>query len=117
MFKELYDHVIDHAVKPKFHQLMHVPEDARDLWAFLSWWVLERKHREVKSIAKFLFRHIEHTTTVDLVNRQTERFIEAENLFSPQYLVSPQPAIPPLMGMLFLLLPPAASSIWLYSNS
>ena len=98
LFKKLYGETFDNAVKPKFHHLLHIPEDMLFHLILLSCWVTERKHKDVKSAAKHVFNRVEHTATVDLVNRQTHRFVTADNLFSAQYLVSPQPARHPQPG-------------------
>ena len=66
----LYDKLYPTMVKPKFHQLLHIPEDMQSLGALLSCFPTERKHRTVKSSALHIFRHFEHTVLRDLVNQQ-----------------------------------------------
>jgi hypothetical protein len=36
-------------IKPKFHQLLHIPEDATRVGKLLSCLVTERKHRQTKA--------------------------------------------------------------------
>ena len=47
----LYRRLYPDFIKPKFHQLLHVPENAEQLGVLLSCFVNERKHRSIKSAA------------------------------------------------------------------
>jgi len=85
LYRELYPD----AVKPKWHHLLHIPETMIYIGRLLSCFVTERKHRTVKGAALHIFRHYEHTLIADLVNRQSQSYLE-DNLFCPSYLVLPR---------------------------
>ncbi len=70
LYKALYPGYI----KPKWHHLLHVPDNMNYLGVLLSCFVTERKHRTVKNAACHIFRHYEHTVLADMVNRQCEDF-------------------------------------------
>lgn len=75
------------SVKPKLHNLLHLPENMESLGKLVACWVTERKHRSIKSAALHSFRHVETTVTVDIVNRMTELYIEDEHLFSRNSMI------------------------------
>ena len=85
LYKDLYPDV----VKPKWHHLLHIPENMSYVGRLLSCFVTERKHRSVKSVALHIFRHYEHTVVRDLVNRQSQS-IQDERLFLRRYLLHPR---------------------------
>jgi hypothetical protein len=52
--------------------------------------VTERKHRTIKDIALHIFRNIEHTVIVDVVNQHCEQILSGHDLFEPMFLVEPR---------------------------
>ena len=83
LFARIYK---DH-VKPKFHHLFHIPENMRFTKRLLSCFVTERKHRSIKAAGLHTFRNIEHTVTIDIVNRFAEEARENNNLYEKQFLL------------------------------
>ena len=86
LYVELYG---DH-VKPKLHHLLHIPENMKFVGRLLSCWVTERKHRVVKAQASHTFRHIEHTTTLDLLNDIAEEARITTELYKTSFLLKPR---------------------------
>jgi hypothetical protein len=76
-------------LKPKAHHLFHVIDGMEWLGKLLSCFVTERKHREVKESALHVFRHIEHTTLVDLVNKSFEQVLSGHDLYKATFLIRP----------------------------
>ena len=74
------------AVKPKFHQALHIPDNMEFLGRLLSCFVTERKHRITKRCALYIFRHIDNTVIKDILCRQMIAFTGDLSLFQPQYL-------------------------------
>ena len=70
----LYKVLYPGSIKPKWHHLLHVPDNMVYIGVLLSCFVTERKHRTVKNAACHIFRNYEHTVLADLVNRQCEDF-------------------------------------------
>lgn len=85
LYVELYE---DH-VKPKLHHLLHIPENMKFVGRLLSCWVTERKHRVVKAQASHTFRHIEHATTLDLLNDIAEEARISSELYRSAFLLNP----------------------------
>ena len=78
------------AVKPKFHQLLHLPNNIVFLNRLLSCFVTERKHREAKKAALHVFRNIDNTVIGTMVHNQCEAVCGTSGyLFKPRYLVKP----------------------------
>jgi len=67
-------------IKPKWHHMLHIPDNMKELGVLLSCFVTERKHRIVKNAACHVFRHYEHTVLADLVNRQAQDFADGKVL-------------------------------------
>jgi hypothetical protein len=88
LWKHLYK---DFGIKPKWHHLLHIPHDGRKVNKILSCFVTERKHKDTKSAATWVFRYIEHTVTANMVNRQCERMIEADAIFAKMRLEKSSP--------------------------
>ena len=88
MFVKLYT---DH-VKPKFHYLRHLKENADHLKMCLSCFVTERKHRITKRVALYTFRGIDNAVIRNLVFRQCEAFKDcgSGSLFHERCLVEPR---------------------------
>ena len=84
LFVKLYPSVI----KPKFHQLLHIPENMVALGCLLSCFPTERKHRTVKGTALHVFRNFEHTVLHDLVAQQIEKLMD-DSLYAQVALVNP----------------------------
>lgn len=72
----LYVRIYPDGVKPKFHQLLHIPEDMMKLGSLMACFVTERKHRHVKSNALNVFRHYEHTVIFDVVAQQLDHLCD-----------------------------------------
>ena len=78
-------------IKSKWHQLMHLPLDALRVGKMLSCFVTERKHKDTKSAAMWVFRNMEHTVAATIVNRTSASMIAADAFYSPASLVDPKP--------------------------
>ena len=87
---KLYVKLYPSAIKPKFHQLLHLPEDMVGLGSLLSCFPTERKHRSVKSVALHVFRNYEHTVLLDLVVQQLTKLSD-DSVFARTALVDPMP--------------------------
>ena len=86
----LYSRVYPGQIRPKWHHLLHIPDNMRHAGRLLSCFVTERKHRVVKSACLNVFRHFEATVTADIVNRQVESFQDDDcRLFSRMHLIRP----------------------------
>lgn len=83
---QIYVTIYPDGVKPKFHQLLHIPEDMLKLGSLLACFVTERKHREVKAAALNVFRHYEHTVLFDLISQQLEHLCD-DTLYKTRALV------------------------------
>jgi len=88
MHAELFVALYPGAEKPKLHQLFHLVDNMLFLGKLLSCFVTERRHRSAKKAALHVFRYMEHTVLVDLVNRQCEQFSASDaSLFHETCLV------------------------------
>ena len=76
------------ACKPKWHQLLHVPENMMASGSLVSCFPTERKHSSVKMAAKDIFRYFEGTLLIDLVSRQLHGMQEA-SLYKDISMVAP----------------------------
>ena len=76
-------------VKPKAHHLFHVVDGMEWLGKLLACFVTERKHRTVKHAALYIFRHLEHTVLVDLVNTCFQQVIDGHDLYKAVWQVRP----------------------------
>ena len=85
LFVELYP---PQAVKPKWHHMLHLPEQYRRLGKIISCFVTERKHKIVKRAASHVFRHLEHTVLADILNQQCEAMRGDDSLFKRQFLIN-----------------------------
>lgn len=74
-------------VKPKFHHLLHIPENISYLNMLLSCFTTERKHRSVKSAALFTFRYYEKTLLVDLLHRHLGA-MDDDSVFREEYILN-----------------------------
>ena len=86
---EMYKRLYPEWIKPKWHQMLHIPEDVKDLGLMLSCFVTERKHRSIKRAAVWTFRHYDHTLISDIVYRELENLRSEAAIFHKQYLISP----------------------------
>jgi hypothetical protein len=84
LYRDVYDTAT--AVKPKFHHLGHIADDIERMGVHLSCWVLERKHRRIKSVSLFVFRNLESTCLLNCINDQVGAISE-EGFFDSYYLV------------------------------
>jgi hypothetical protein len=89
---ELFQELYDANIKPKMHHLFHVIDHMEWLGKLLSCFVTERKHRDVKHSALYVFRHIEHTVLADVVNKAIEQVIDGFDLYKVQFMVRPTAA-------------------------
>lgn len=84
-FKRLYGDY----VKPKGHHAFHIPDGALWLGKLLSCFVTERKHKAIKRAALYVFRHIEHTVLIDVVNGMFQQVVDGHDLYRTNFLISP----------------------------
>jgi hypothetical protein len=77
-------------VKPKAHHAMHIVDGMDWLGKLLSCFVTERKHRLIKRAALYIFRHMEHTILVDVVNTMFQQIIGGLDLYKPCFLIHPK---------------------------
>ena len=86
-------------LKPKLHHMHHII-DHMEWFAslshegrgkLLSCFVTERKHRQIKDAALHIFRYMEHTVLVDVVNQMCQQLIDGHDLFAKMFLVSGRP--------------------------
>jgi hypothetical protein len=84
LFKRLYPDQI----RPKFHHLLHIVDNALFIGKMLTCFVLERKHRATKDAARECFRYIEHTVIVDLVNRQCTNAMSKDSALDKMHLLN-----------------------------
>ena len=61
------------------------------LGKLISCFVTERKHRQIKDAALHVFRHMEHTVLVDVVNQMCQQVVDGHDLFEKMFLVNPRP--------------------------
>ena len=85
LFTQLY---AEH-VKPKFHQMFHIPDNMVCTGKLLSCWVTERKHRAVKAVGLYAFKDIELSVARDMLTT-TSTIYEKEDLFRDAYLKQPK---------------------------
>ena len=76
---------------PKWHHMLHLPDQYRNMKKVIACFVTERKHRALKAAALYVFRHIEHTSLTSLVSQQCEQIIEGHSLFQREFLAHPSP--------------------------
>ena len=86
---ELYVRLYPQTVKPKWHHMLHLPQQYRAMGKILSCFVTERKHRSLKRAALYVFRYLEHTSLADLLTQQCEQIIDGHSLFQREFLVHP----------------------------
>ena len=92
LFKQLHELYVElyTKCKPKIHHMHHIVDAMRWLGKCLSCFVTERKHRTVKDIALHIFRNMEHTVIVDIVNAHCEQILTGRDLFLEMFLVEPR---------------------------
>ena len=88
------------AVKIKFHHLYHLPGDIEWMGTWLTCFVFERKHYDLKVTAKEIHKHIEHTVVNDILNQTVHGFLTQPKAFMHRYLIKPSDAV---VGQLELL--------------
>jgi len=76
-----------HAIKPKFHHLFHIPDHIKRTGKLCSCFVLERRHRGVKSAATNIFGNFEQALTSTQLLVIVDRF--SNNSFQPDFLDEP----------------------------
>jgi hypothetical protein len=87
LFCELY---ADVDIKPKMHHMFHIPDGMDWLGKLLCCFVTERKHRQIKRAALYVFRNIEHTVLNDVVNTTFQQIINGHDLYTEAFLVAPR---------------------------
>ena len=87
-FHRMYARLFE-KVKPKLHHMHHVIDHMDWLGKLLACFVTERKHRTVKDAALHVFRFIEHTVLVDVVNKHCEQITHGFDLFEHTFLERP----------------------------
>ena len=92
LFERLHDRYVKlyTSIKPKLHHMHHILDAMRWLGKCLSCFVTERKHRTVKDLALYVFRNMEHTLIVDIVNQHCEQLLSGHDLFEAMFLVEPR---------------------------
>jgi len=85
--KAMVDLYGDDTVKPKAHHMHHVIDGMQWVGKLLACFVTERKHRDVKRSALHIFRHMEHTVLVDIVNKSFQQLAEGIDLYKEAFLV------------------------------
>ena len=76
-------------LKPKLHHMHHVIDAMEWLGKLLGCFVTERRHRAVKDAALHVFRYMEHTVLVDIVNKHCEQIVNGFDLFQHTFLERP----------------------------
>lgn len=76
--------------KPKIHHMHHIFDSMVWLGKLLSCFVTERKHRQVKDAALHVYRHMEHTVLVDIVNKCCDQIASGHDVFEKRFLVNPR---------------------------
>jgi hypothetical protein len=87
---ELYCRLYDVNVKPKMHHMFHIPDGMEFVGKLLSCFVTERKHKTIKKAALYVFRHIEHTVLIDVVNTTFQQIIGGHDLYMDIFLLTPR---------------------------
>jgi hypothetical protein len=77
------------AVKPKFHHLLHLPDNLEWMNQFLTCFVLERKNYDLKRAAREIKANMEHTVVHDYLNHICRSWLCAPESFVSKYLVNP----------------------------
>ena len=89
-FHELFVKLCGPNCKPKVHHMHHITDAMEWVGRCLSCLVTERKHRQVKDTAPHVFRRMEHTVLVDVVNKQCEQILSGHDLFERIFLIEPR---------------------------
>lgn len=92
LFPELHEKVLKITAhyKPKLHHMHHIIDHMEYLGKLVSCFVTERKHRQIKDAALHVFRYMEHTVLIDVVNQMCHQVTEGHDLFSKMFLVKPR---------------------------
>ena len=83
-----YSKLYPDSVKPKAHNLLHLPSNISHLGRLLACFVTERKHREVKAAAVHIFSNFEKTVLANLINGMAERISNGESNFGLRAIAS-----------------------------
>jgi hypothetical protein len=89
-FHEQYVQLFD-KLKPKLHHMHHIIDGMEWVGKLLACFVTERKHRMIKDAALHVFRYIEHTVLVDVVNKQCVQISNGFDLYKHTFLERPSP--------------------------
>lgn len=82
---------ITDTLKPKLHHMHHIIDHMEWLGKLVSCFVTERKHRQIKDAALHVFRYMEHTVLVDVVNQMCQQLQDGHDLFLKMFLINPRP--------------------------
>ena len=85
LFRKLYPD----AIKIKFPHLLHIPTGLWDLGIFISCFVTERMHKDLKLAVLFVYRNVEHTTTSNWVNWYMQECISGRSKFQRNIMKIP----------------------------
>ena len=84
LFGDLYPTV----VKPKYHHLFHIPDHIRSIGKLTNCFVTERRHRNVKAPASYVFNHFESAITKTQLCHMVSKV--STGTFSENFLLEPQ---------------------------
>ena len=77
------------AARIKFPHLLHIPTDLWDLGIFISCFVTERMHKDLKLAVLFVYRNVEHTTTANWANWYMQECISGRSKFQRNIMKIP----------------------------
>jgi hypothetical protein len=95
LFVRLYG---EEACKPKFHHLLHLPDNLRWLGKVIGCLAGERKHRRAKAIGRWAFRDSEKSICVGMLNEMAQNFGRRDT--RPVFLHDPTPRTLGLLSVL-----------------
>jgi hypothetical protein len=88
-FRNVFYDLFHSFIKVKFHHLSHLADTLLYIGKTLNCFVLERKHRDYKSIVLHVFRSVEHTSTMDFVNFSIQEFVTGRFRFDKYWIADP----------------------------
>ena len=96
---ELFVHLYgEEATKPKFHHLLHLPENLKWLGKVIGCLPGERKHRRAKAFGRWSFRTPEKSILIAMLNDLAQHIEGRE--FRPVFLHAPKPRTLGLLSVL-----------------
>ena len=94
----LFSRVYSDHVKPKYHDLFHVPDHIRSIGKLVSCFVTERRHRSVKTPAAHIYNNYETTLTAAQLCKMYGQL--SDSSFRATYLDHPMPVTPEVSRMI-----------------